>query len=74
MNSIKASNPPRVRRVRYLSPSACWKGELKQKTRIFYEIYDEAWVEWLQKAFWNIFRTSIDAKERVKDIEQIEKL
>ena len=56
------------------NPSSCWKGELKQKTRIFYEIYDEEWVEWLQKVFWNIFRTSIDAKERVKDIEQIEKL
>jgi len=50
------------------------KSELKQKTRIFYEIYDEEWVEWLQKVFWNIFRTSIDAKQRVRDIEKIEKL
>jgi len=50
------------------------KSELKQKTRIFYEIYDEEWVEWMQKVFWNIFRTSIDARQRVKDIEKIEKL
>ncbi|MBN2052563.1 hypothetical protein JW756_03595 [Candidatus Woesearchaeota archaeon] len=50
------------------------KGELKQKTRIFYEIYDDEWVGWLQKVFWNIFRTSIEARQRVKDIEKIEKL
>ncbi|HJX05495.1 MAG TPA: hypothetical protein VJ461_02200, partial [Candidatus Nanoarchaeia archaeon] len=56
------------------NPANYKKSELKQKTRIFYEIYDEAWVEWLQKAFWNIFRTSIDAKQRVKDIEKIEAL
>jgi hypothetical protein len=51
-----------------------WKGELKQKTRIFYEIYDEEWVEWLQKVFWNLFRTSIDAKVRIRDIETVRNL
>jgi hypothetical protein len=50
------------------------KGELCQKTRLFYEIYDEEWVSWLQKVFWNLFRTSIDAKIRIKDIETIKKL
>ena len=55
-------------------PAHYLKSELKQTTRIFYEIYDEEWVEWLQKVFWNIFRTSIDAKKRVKDLEKIEKL
>ncbi|MBN2459004.1 hypothetical protein JXB28_01865 [Candidatus Woesearchaeota archaeon] len=50
------------------------KSELKHKTRIFYEVYDEEWVGWLQKVFWNIFRTSIDAKQRIKDLEAVQKL
>jgi len=50
------------------------RSELKSKTRIFYEIYDEEWVGWLQKVFWNIFRTSIDAKQRIKDLEEVQKL
>jgi hypothetical protein len=41
---------------------------------IFYEINDEEWVEWMQKVFWNLFRTSISAETRIKDIESIEKI
>jgi len=41
---------------------------------IFYDIIDEEWVEWIQKVFWNIFRTSIKADKRVKDIETIERI
>ncbi|MGV8163139.1 MAG: hypothetical protein ACP5N2_07445 [Candidatus Nanoarchaeia archaeon] len=50
------------------------KGEPKGTTRIFYEIYDEEWVAWLQKVFWNFFSTSLDANIRIKDLEKIEKL
>jgi len=56
------------------NPDKYKKGELKNKMRLFYEIYDEEWVAWLQKIFWNYFRTSIDAKIRVKDLEMIKKL
>jgi hypothetical protein len=56
------------------NPSDYKKSELKSKTRIFYEIYDEEWVGWMQKVFWNIFRTSIDAKQRIKDLEEVQKL
>jgi hypothetical protein len=55
-------------------PSKYKIGELTQKTRIFYEIYDEEWVAWLQKVFWNLFSTSIDSNIRVKDLEMIKKL
>jgi len=41
---------------------------------IFYNIIDEEWIEWIQKVFWNIFRTSISAEKRIKDIETIEKI
>ncbi|MBN2141892.1 hypothetical protein JW711_01045 [Candidatus Woesearchaeota archaeon] len=56
------------------NPEKYKKGELKAKTRLFYEIYDPEWVVWIQKVFWNLFRTSIDAKIRVKDLEMIKKL
>jgi hypothetical protein len=50
------------------------KGELQHKTRLFYEIYDDEWISWLQKVFWSFFRTSIDAKIRIKDVEMIKRL
>jgi hypothetical protein len=45
-----------------------------KKTYIFYDIFDEEWVAWLQKVFWNIFRTSISAQKRLDDIKSIENL
>jgi len=47
------------------------KDELKEKTFIFYEIYDEEWIEWLQKVFWNMFRTAVPASKRMKDMDSI---
>jgi len=43
--------------------------ELKEKITIIYYIYDKEWIEWLQKVFWNLFRVSISANKRIKDIE-----
>jgi hypothetical protein len=45
--------------------------ELVKNTRIFYDIYDEAWVAWLQQVFWNMYRVAIDHKARWKEIEKI---
>ncbi|MEK6852416.1 MAG: hypothetical protein AABX59_00915 [Nanoarchaeota archaeon] len=50
------------------------KDGLKKKIFIFYEIYDREWVEWLQKVFWNFFRTGVSADKRIKDIKSIVKL
>jgi hypothetical protein len=44
--------------------------ELKKKTFMFYKIRDEEWVEWLQKVFWNLFRTALPAKDRIKCISE----
>lgn len=49
-------------------------GSKDKLAHIFYDIIDEEWVEWIQKVFWNIFRTSIKAEKRVKDIETIERI
>ncbi len=48
--------------------------QLTKNAYIFYEINDEEWIEWIQKVFWNLFRTSISAENRIKDIETIEKI
>ena len=45
--------------------------ELVKKIIIQYYIYDKDWLEWLQKVFWNLFRVSIPAEKRVKDLEAI---
>lgn len=47
---------------------------IKKKTYIFYELYDPEWVEWLQRVFWNLFRTSIPAPKRIKDLRTIKRL
>lgn len=45
-----------------------------KKTCIFYEIYDQDWIEWMQKVFWNMFRTGVPAQKRLENIEAIQKL
>lgn len=46
-------------------------GELRKNTRVFYEITDTEWVGWLQKVFWNLYRTSIDYKAREEQLSRI---
>jgi len=48
--------------------------ELDKHTCIFYEIYDQEWIEWMQKVFWNLFRTAVPAQKRLENIEAIQKL
>lgn len=52
-----------------LDPRNYAKGELKHKLYILYYIYDEDWIEWLQKIFWHFFRSSIDAKKRIEELK-----
>ncbi len=47
------------------------KGELPKNLRLFMEIYDEEWIEWLRNVFNSLFRNSIDANKRIKEIEKI---
>lgn len=55
-------------------PSDYKAGELEKKTFIFYEIYDSEWVEWMQKVFWNLFRTSVPVEKRIKDLKTVRQL
>ncbi|MBN2141970.1 hypothetical protein JW711_01450 [Candidatus Woesearchaeota archaeon] len=47
------------------------KGELSVDTFIFYEIRDEELVSWLEKVFWSMFRVSMDAGSRMKELKRI---
>lgn len=52
-----------------LDPQDYAKDEMKHKLFIVYHIYDEEWIEWLQKVFWHLFRRSIDAKKRMEELK-----
>ena len=55
-------------------PATYKKGELAKKTFIFYDIYDEEWVEWMQKVFWKMFSTGIPVSKRLETLESIKKI
>jgi len=52
-----------------LDPKNYANNELKQKLFILYYIYDEDWIEWLQKIFWSLFRSSLDARNRMEELK-----
>ncbi|MBW2996601.1 hypothetical protein KY332_04865 [Candidatus Woesearchaeota archaeon] len=56
------------------NPSDYKKDELRKRTFIFYQIQAEEWIEWLQKVFWNLFRTAIPASKRLKDMNSIQNI
>lgn len=45
-------------------------GELDRNARIFYEVYGD-WNAWLEKVFWNMFNSSINYQNRVKEIKKV---
>jgi hypothetical protein len=47
------------------------KGELDEKTFIFYNIKNKEWAEWLSKIFWKMFYCSIDSKKRLEELKKL---
>lgn len=45
--------------------------KLRKKSYIFYEIYDKSWIDWMQKVFFNLFRISISAEDRINNLKTI---
>ena len=41
---------------------------------VFYEVFDESWVSWVQRVFWEMFRAGIGAGQRIKDLRSIERI
>jgi hypothetical protein len=54
-----------------LNPEIYQKGELKEKLYVLYYIYDKDWIEWMQRIFWHLFRSAIDAKKRMEELKLI---
>jgi hypothetical protein len=52
-----------------LDPKNYSRDELKHETYLLYYIYDKDWIEWLQKVFWHLFRSSVDAKKRIEELK-----
>lgn len=55
-------------------PSNYKDNEIDKKTYIFYEIYDEEWIEWLKNVFWKLYRNGIPAKSRLEDLNTIKNI
>ncbi len=47
------------------------EGELPKSARIFFELSDKRWIDWLQKVFWNMFRSSLPYDVRLKELKEI---
>jgi hypothetical protein len=46
-------------------------GELKQASHIYYNIKDEKWIDWFNKIFWDMFRSGVDGRSRMKELDDI---
>lgn len=46
------------------------ENELLENVITYYEIQNKDWINWLQKVFWNFFKTSVDYKVRTKELEK----
>jgi len=47
------------------------EGELPRNTRIFFEVLDRKWVSWMQKVFWDLFRSSMPYESRMKELRKV---
>ncbi len=47
------------------------EGELPVSERIYYEIHSPEWIAWLEKVFWQMWRSSIPFDQRIKEIQKI---
>jgi len=45
--------------------------ELERNVRLLFEIHDFEWVDWLQKTFWYLYRTSTEYEQRRKILDKL---
>jgi len=58
-----------ARLIEALPPDESGKEKL-----VFYEIYDDEWVEWLKDVFWDLYKRSVPAEKRLKDLQSVHKM
>lgn len=48
--------------------------EKNKEKLVFYEIFDEDWTSWLRDVFWDLYKRSVSAEKRIKDLRTIRKM
>lgn len=62
----------KLARFKNVEKASKYRGkELTENLLILYEVYDESWIIWLEKVFWNIFRTAGDYKTRLTALKKM---
>lgn len=54
-------------------PALAPNTKLQKQTTIIFQIYDEEWVNWLKKIFWDLFRTAIPCERRLEELNILRK-
>ncbi|HKZ49434.1 MAG TPA: hypothetical protein VJ110_00305 [Candidatus Nanoarchaeia archaeon] len=54
-----------------LEPEKYAPNELKEKTYLLYYIYDQEWIEFLQRAFWHLYKPAVSAKRRLEVMKPV---
>jgi hypothetical protein len=54
------------------NPKDYFAHELQQKMNIIYVIEDAEWIEWARNLFFTLYRTSIDAHDRLREMDNIQ--
>lgn len=46
-------------------------GLLKNELAVYYELYDEDWIDWLQKVFWKLYQKGVPVKRRLEELKTV---
>jgi len=50
------------------------QGQLQGLLAVYYELRDEAWIDWMQKLFWKKFQSAVPANRRIENIKTLKKI
>lgn len=56
------------------NPEDYKKGELEKRTYIFYEVYEDKWIDWIRNVFWKLYRNAVPAESRIEDLHSIQNI
>jgi len=54
-------------------PTSPYDRKFQKQTNMIFKIYDEDWVGWLKKVFWDLFRTAIPCEKRLEELNYLRK-
>lgn len=54
-------------------PNSPYDKKFQKQTNMIFTIYDDDWVGWLKKVFWDLFRTAIPCEKRLEELNYLRK-